>query len=121
MGKPKIIMQQKYKLEFVSCHRMPERSFFYKGKQFPVCARCTGIYIGYIAIFIFAIFLTHISLFWSFALLLPSIIDGLTQAFCNRESNNVLRLITGIMFGVGLSSLGAIMAKVTSKWIIHLF
>lgn len=28
------------------CHQMPERSFSYKGKQFPVCARCTGIFIG---------------------------------------------------------------------------
>lgn len=24
------------------CHRRPERSFFYKGRQFPICARCTG-------------------------------------------------------------------------------
>ena len=29
------------------CHQMPERSFFYKGKQFPVCARCTGVIIGF--------------------------------------------------------------------------
>ncbi|MBQ3473297.1 MAG: DUF2085 domain-containing protein, partial [Methanobrevibacter sp.] len=26
------------------CHRMHERSFFIKGHQFPVCARCTGFY-----------------------------------------------------------------------------
>lgn len=30
------------------CHQMPERSFFYKGHQFPVCARCTGVIIGQI-------------------------------------------------------------------------
>jgi uncharacterized membrane protein len=111
-------VKQKYKIEFVACHRMPERSFFYKGKQFPICARCTGIYIGYIAIFIFAIFLTYIPLLWSLALMFPSIIDGLTQAFCNRESNNGLRLITGIMFGVGTSSLGAILAEIISKLIL---
>ncbi len=28
------------------CHQMPERSFFYHGKQFPVCARCTGATLG---------------------------------------------------------------------------
>jgi uncharacterized membrane protein len=114
-------MKQKYKIEFVTCHHMPERSFFYKGKQFPVCARCTGTYIGYIAIFIFAITLTYIPLLWSFALLLPALIDGLTQAYCHRKSNNILRLITGIMLGVGLSSLGAILAEFISKFIIHIF
>ena len=29
------------------CHQMPERSFFFKGYQFPVCERCTGLLIGY--------------------------------------------------------------------------
>ncbi|MDR2971001.1 MAG: DUF2085 domain-containing protein [Bacteroidales bacterium] len=109
------------KLKFVSCHRMPERSFFYKGKQFPLCARCTGIYIGYIAIFIFAITLTYLPLLWSLLLLFPAVIDGLTQAFYHRESNNILRLITGILFGIGLSSLGAILAKIISNFIIHIF
>jgi uncharacterized membrane protein len=53
--------------------------------------------------------------------MLPSIIDGLTQAYCHRESNNIVRLITGIMFGVGVSSLGAILAEIISKFIIHFF
>src|SRR4051794_15491567 len=28
------------------CHQRPERSFFLWGTQFPVCARCAGIYAG---------------------------------------------------------------------------
>ena len=28
------------------CHQRPERSFFVGGQQLPVCARCTGLYIG---------------------------------------------------------------------------
>jgi uncharacterized membrane protein len=28
------------------CHQRPERSFFIHGQQLPVCARCTGLYLG---------------------------------------------------------------------------
>jgi hypothetical protein len=28
------------------CHQRPERSFHWNGTQFPVCARCTGLYAG---------------------------------------------------------------------------
>lgn len=31
---------------FFGCHCLPERSFFIKGKQFPICSRCTGILVG---------------------------------------------------------------------------
>jgi len=35
-----------YLLGSVLCHQRPERSFFLWGSQMPVCARCTGIYLG---------------------------------------------------------------------------
>ena len=28
------------------CHQLPNRSFYINGKKFPVCARCTGVFIG---------------------------------------------------------------------------
>jgi uncharacterized membrane protein len=28
------------------CHQRPERSFHYQGAQYPVCARCLGLYTG---------------------------------------------------------------------------
>ncbi|PQL91928.1 DUF2085 domain-containing protein [Apibacter adventoris] len=34
--------------KFHTCHQKPERSFFWKRKQFPLCARCTGIYIAFV-------------------------------------------------------------------------
>ncbi|MBN1935207.1 MAG: DUF2085 domain-containing protein, partial [Anaerolineae bacterium] len=31
---------------YAICHRIPERSFFILGRQLPLCARCTGTYLG---------------------------------------------------------------------------
>ena len=33
----------------VICHQLPERSFFIDGRQLPVCARCTGLYVSGVA------------------------------------------------------------------------
>ena len=93
----------------IICHRKPERSFFIKGHQFPVCARCTGFYISLITYFIYTyyFFVDYNIYLLSFAviLLIPTAIDGLTQFFEYRESNNTLRLLTGLMGGLGLGIL----------------
>lgn len=31
---------------YAICHRIPDRSFFILGRQLPLCARCTGTYLG---------------------------------------------------------------------------
>jgi uncharacterized membrane protein len=31
------------------CHQRPERSFHLDGAQYPVCARCLGLYVGAVA------------------------------------------------------------------------
>lgn len=97
------------------CHRKPERSFFYKGHQFPVCARCTGFYISGIATIILLKFIpvpyTLTTLLIGIILLIPCAIDGFTQLFEMRESNNILRLITGILGGVGLILVYEILLK----------
>lgn len=91
------------------CHRKPERSFFIKGYQFPVCSRCTGFYISLIIYFIYAyyFFVDYNSYLLLFAiiLLIPPAIDGLTQLFEYRESNNTLRFSTGLLGGLGLGIL----------------
>lgn len=85
------------------CHRRADRSFFYKNHQFPVCARCTGIYLTILLIPIFK--LLHLSfeqlLICGIILIIPMAIDGTTQLFGKRESNNSLRFITGILGGIG--------------------
>jgi uncharacterized membrane protein len=36
---------------YAICHQIPERSFHIAGHQLPLCARCTGIYMGALASF----------------------------------------------------------------------
>ena len=88
------------------CHRIPERSFHIKGHQFPVCARCTGFYSGLFVFLIYEFLFKvnfNLELFiLSIILLIPVSIDGFTQLFDLRESNNTLRFITGFIGGIGL-------------------
>ena len=35
-----------YEIGGLLCHQLPERSFYFHGAQLPVCARCTGLYLG---------------------------------------------------------------------------
>jgi uncharacterized membrane protein len=107
-------------ISLVSCHRIPSRSFFYKGKQFPVCSRCTGAYVGFLSAPLFIFNVIEINWLWTILLILPTVVDGLTQAYMNRESNNILRLITGIMYGVGLMSLAALIGKAIGFYILDL-
>ncbi|WP_308463905.1 DUF2085 domain-containing protein [Clostridium mucosae] len=84
-----------------TCHQMYERSFSYRGYQFPVCARCTGILIGQIIGIILISLGFRIGFLWSLALILPMVIDGLIQLVKIIESNNIRRLITGFVSGIG--------------------
>lgn len=82
------------------CHRMPERSFFINGKQFPVCARCTGCFVGY-AIGLAAAFATVFPVAISIALMSVMLFDWLLQENEIAESSNVRRFLTGIAGGCG--------------------
>ena len=100
------------------CHRIPERSFFIKSHQFPVCARCTGFYTGLITYLIVNYFYPHEynmrMLIVSMILMIPVAIDGVTQYFGPRESTNNLRFITGFIGGVGL----IIFLKIIIRWVL---
>jgi len=86
------------------CHGRVERSLELFGVPMPICARCTGIYIGLMA---------GLAGFWlirsvsektmriaSFIALTPLAIDGLTQLAGLRESTNPLRITTGLVTGL---------------------
>ena len=83
------------------CHRIPERSFFFRGHQFPVCARCTYFIYAYFNYVDYDLNLLILAII----LLVPAFLDGTTQLFNFRESNNILRLITGLLGGIGLGIL----------------
>ena len=88
------------------CHRIPERTFSIKGHYFPVCARCTGIYLGSFSYFalVSMVRVDYNVLLLATAVLMvvPTFLDGFTQLLGERESNNTLRFATGIMGGLGL-------------------
>jgi len=90
---------------YTGCHQMASRSFFIKGYQFPVCARCTGVMIGQICGFILGIARVIIPLPASLLLLLIMGIDWGIQKIGIKESNNIRRFITGICGGIGTMNL----------------
>ena len=102
------------------CHQRADRSFFWKGKQFPVCARCTGVHIGYLSLPVFPILASSFGLAISLALIVPAFLDGLLQAFTTYESQNFLRLLTGILAGIGVMSLVAVIGQSLGHFILHL-
>ena len=87
---------------FFGCHARPERSFFYKGKQFPICARCTGELVGMIAGIPIAVCFGCPDFWVVLLLMIPMLFDGFLQLLTRYESGNYRRLFTGILFGVAL-------------------
>ena len=115
----------------LNCHQKHERSWEINDNQMPICVRDVGIMLGFIfGALIFGLrgvnrwtlrdtFLTIFPdeflgqfyekdrrLFLMVGILLISVtpigIDGFTQLLTNYESNNTLRLVTGIIAGFGL-------------------
>lgn len=89
------------------CHSRPDRSFCYRGRYFGLCARCTAMYIGgFIATLCVPLWGEYLSPFYTLVLgsmlLVPGGIDGTTQMFQERESNNGLRVGTGFLLGCGV-------------------
>ena len=96
------------------CHQLAERSFEAGGVLFGVCARCTGIYLGFAAtltIFVLATtFLSQnkapqlrISLWLGVILIVPLAIDGTCSYLGLYATTSPLRYTTGYLCGMGLA------------------
>jgi uncharacterized membrane protein len=101
-------------LGFGLCHQLPERSFFGGGTQVPVCARDTGIYLGFMLSLI-VISLVHqgdrprefpAPAGWAaIALMIGAMgIDGVSSYAGLRPTTNDLRLITGLLAGYAIGA-----------------
>lgn len=82
------------------CHQIPERSFHYHGYQFPICARCTGIVVGYV---IAILLLFQITLPMEMCVVLCTIMffDWYLQYLEIRKSTNIRRFLSGTLCGIG--------------------
>ena len=85
------------------CHQRRDRSFFIGAYQFPLCARCTGVVLGFMLALSCLIFGLRLSNIIPICLMSIMFIDWLLQSIEVRESTNKRRLITGILGGFGLS------------------
>ncbi len=89
---------------YLGCHQLPERSFFYKKYQLPICARCTGVLIAAcFAIPFFFIF--KLNIYLAFLLSAIMLIDWGLQYLNIKESTNKRRLLTGLIGGFGWSTI----------------
>ena len=119
----------------VMCHGIPHRCLTIFDTKMPICARCVGIYGGFVIglMLFFPVMWTadgrqrtagpHPRLLSAVGWLLsgaavPIFIDGMTQAMRFRESTNPLRLATGLTVGVafGLWALVAIETRARQRF-----
>jgi uncharacterized membrane protein len=49
LSPPWSVLEKADAVGYATCHRIPDRSFHLGGRQLPLCARCTGTYLGVMA------------------------------------------------------------------------
>jgi len=108
----------------VICHQRPERSFFLEGQQFPVCARCTGLYVSGV-VGLMSWFGWKLARRWRrieidprvalrvlILAAVPTVVSVATGTMGWWDGSNVTRALLAIPLGV---SAGAIVAAVSTK------
>jgi uncharacterized membrane protein len=93
-----------YSLLSPICHQYPTRSFWALDRPFALCSRCVGGYLGVgIGLMVIPLYRQYYKrLLWGLLMILPTVIDGVVQLNSQYESTNILRILTGIIGGIGL-------------------
>ncbi len=90
--------------EKLGCHQMADRSFFVGNKQFPLCARCTGVGLATPLAFI-RYFFKALPVWQCLVLCSVMFLDWAVQRVGIKQSTNCRRFITGILGGYGYTML----------------
>ena len=89
-----------------TCHQRANRSFFVFNHKMGVCARCFGVYAGILAgTLLYPVLWGRNDMPPGWVVLAaaaPLVLDGGTQLLGLRESDNTLRLATGLFFGAAV-------------------
>ena len=102
--KCKILLLHRYLMvvgKWSGCHQIPERSFSIKGMQFPICARCTGIVLGYIIDVIFLLIRVNVPVEVCASFIMLMFLDWFVQYIEILPSTNIRRFVTGTLCGIG--------------------
>jgi uncharacterized membrane protein len=93
-----------YSFGDLNCHQLRDRSFFLNDNQMPVCSRDTGIFIGLFAgAMAMSIFSLSMKKRYLIVGLLPMMIDGALQGATSYQSDNSIRVLTGVLAGVAVA------------------
>ncbi len=100
----------------LGCHQRADRSFFLRGRQFPVCARCTGVLLGYLPA-VPSFFLLGASWRAAAAGMAVMLADWLLQRLGVAESTNPRRLLTGVLGGYGIMTAQILLVQALLHWL----
>lgn len=102
------------------CHQIPDRSFFILGYSFPVCERCSGIYLGLLLGSLVEARFVHRSStarrVWVLAACIPMLADFSLSFSGLWIGTGPVRFATGLWFGWLIS---ALLVRGVAEFLLH--
>jgi len=107
----------------VVCHQLPERSFYWGRWQFPVCSRCTGLYVSAVVGLaawaairkwrgVPVVIRPRVALVGLVVAALPTLVSVGTAAFGAWDATNAGRALLAVPLG---ATTGVLLAAVAAK------